>query len=95
VGKILQVLRCRIHPKNPSNPYATGLSNLRVMHRRVLAGSLDKQFAGCLEKSLNTNNNKHKSLAAATASSTSLIRLGSRKPASSVADASGTRNNDL
>ncbi len=24
-------------------------SNLRVIHRRALAGSLDKQFAGCLE----------------------------------------------
>ncbi len=70
-------------------------SNLRVMHRRALAGSLDKQFAECLEKSPNTNNNKHESLAVATASSTSLIRLASRNLASSDADASGTRNNDL
>ncbi len=71
------------------------LSNLRVMHCSVLAGSLDEQFAGCLEKSPNTNNNKHKSLAMATTSSTSLICLASRNPASSDADASGTRNNDL
>ncbi len=69
--------------------------NLRVMHRGVLAGSLDKQFTGYLEKSPNTNNNKHKCLAAATASSTSLICLASRNPASSNADASGMCNNDL
>ncbi len=70
-------------------------SNLRVMHCRALAGSLDKQFTGCLEKSPNTNNIKHKSLAAATASSTSLICLALGKPASSDADASGMHNNDL
>jgi hypothetical protein len=70
-------------------------SNLRVMHHRVLAGSLDKQFAGCLEKSPKTNNNKHKSLSAATPSSTSLIHSALRNPASSNADASGTRSNDL
>jgi hypothetical protein len=70
-------------------------SNLRVMHRRALAGSLDKQFAGCLEKSPNTNTNKHKSLAAATPSFTSLIRSALRNPASSNADASGMCNNDL
>ncbi len=51
-----------------------GPSNLRVMHRRVIAGSLNKQFARCLEKSPKTNNNKHESLAAATPSSTSHFR---------------------
>jgi hypothetical protein len=70
-------------------------SNLRVMHCRALAGSLDKQFAGCSEMSPNTNKNKHKSLAVATASSTSLICLALRNPAMSNADASGTHNNDL
>ncbi len=70
-------------------------SNLRVMHCRALAGSLDKQFAGCSEKSPKTNNNKHGSLSAATPSSTSLIRSASRNPASSDADTSGTRSNDL
>ncbi len=69
--------------------------NLRVMHRRALAGSLDKQFAGCSEKSPNTNNNKQDSLAPATTSSTSLICLASRNPASSDAGASGTCINDL
>jgi hypothetical protein len=53
---------------------------LRFMHRGALAGSLYKQFAGCLEKSPNTNNNKHKPLASATASSTSLICLAFEKP---------------
>ncbi len=70
-------------------------SNLRVMHHRAPAGSLDKQFAGYLEKFPNTNNNKHKSLAAAAPSSTSLIRSASRNPELSDADASGTGNNDL
>ena len=72
-----------------------GPSNLRVMHRRVIAGSLNKQFARCLEKSPKTNNNKHESLAAATPSSTSLFLSASRNPALPGADASGTRNNDL
>ncbi len=70
-------------------------SNLRVMHYRALAGSLDKQFAGCLEKSPNTKNNKHKFFATATPSSTSLFLSASRNPALPGADASGTRNNDL
>jgi hypothetical protein len=70
-------------------------SNLRVMHHRELAGSLDKLFAGCLEKSPKTNNNKHKSLSMDTPSSTSLIRAASRNPALSDADASGTCSNNL
>ncbi len=70
-------------------------SNLRVMHHRALAGSLDKQFAECLEIFSKANNNKHESLSAATPSSTSLLRFASRNPASSNADASGTRGNDL
>jgi hypothetical protein len=67
----------------------------RAMHHRALAETLDKQFARCLEKSPKTNNNKHKSLSAATPSSTSLIRFVSRNPASFDADASGMRSNDL
>ncbi len=61
-------------------------SNLRVMHCRALAGSLDKQFAGCSEKSPNTNNNKHKSLAVATPSFTSFFRSALRNLVSSIAD---------
>ncbi len=67
----------------------------RVIHRRALAGSLDKQFTGCSEKSSKTNNNKHKFLSAATPSSTSLIQSVSRNPALSNADASGMCSNDL
>jgi hypothetical protein len=70
-------------------------SKLRVMHCRALAGSLDKQFAGCLEKSPKTNNNKHESLSAATPSSTSLICSASRNLASSGADTPGMCSNDL
>jgi hypothetical protein len=69
--------------------------NLRVTHRRGLAGSLDKQFAGCSEKSPNTNNNKHESLPVATPSFTSFFCSASRNPASSNADASSTCNNNL
>jgi hypothetical protein len=70
-------------------------SNLRVMHRRVLAGSLDKQYAESLKKSPKNNNNKHKSLSTATPSSTSFIHSASRNPALPDADASGTCSNDL
>ncbi len=51
--------------------------NLKVMHRGVLAGFLDKKFDGCLEKSPNTNN-KQDSIAAAITSSTLTPRLASR-----------------
>jgi hypothetical protein len=68
--------------------------NLKVMHCGVLAGPLDTKFTGCLEKSPNTNN-KQDSIAAATTSATSTIRLASRNPASSNTDVSGTCNNDL
>ncbi len=68
--------------------------NLKVLHRGPLAGSLDKKFAGCLEKSPNTNN-KQDTIAAATISSTSTSPSASRNPAPSDADASGTSNNDL
>jgi hypothetical protein len=67
----------------------------RAMHCRALAGSLDKQFARCSEKSPKPNNNKHKFLSAATPSSTSPICSASRNPALSDADASGTCSNDL
>jgi hypothetical protein len=67
----------------------------RAMHRRAIAGSLDKQFAGYSEKSPKTNNNKHNFLSTATPISTSLIHSALRNPALSNADASGTRSNDL
>jgi hypothetical protein len=70
-------------------------STLGLCTKRGFAGSLDKQFAGCLEKSPKTNNNKHKYLSVATPSSTSLIRSALRHPALSDADASGTSSNDL
>ncbi len=69
-------------------------TNLKVMHCGALAGSLDKKFAGCSEKSSNTNN-KQDSIAIATTSSTSTPHLASRNPASSNADASGTHSNNL
>jgi hypothetical protein len=70
------------------------LSNLKVMHHGVLAGFLDKKFAGCLEKFPNTNN-KQDSIATATTSSTSTPRSASKNPALSNVDASGTCNNNL
>jgi hypothetical protein len=69
-------------------------SQLKVMHRGALAGSLDKKFAGCSEESTNTNN-KEDTTAAATTSSTSTPCLASRNPAPSNTDASGMRNADL
>jgi hypothetical protein len=59
------------------------------MHRRALAGSLDKQFAVSQNQQ-----NKHKFLSAATPSSTSLICSVLRNPALSNAD-SGMHSNDL
>ncbi len=69
-------------------------SQLKVMHRGGLASSLDKEFAGCLEESTNTNN-KENAIDAATISSTSTPCLASRNPAPSNTDALGTRNADL
>jgi hypothetical protein len=68
--------------------------NLKIMHRGVFAGSLDKKFAGCSEKSTNINN-KLDTIATATTSSTTTPCLASRNPAPSNADASGMRDNDL
>ncbi len=67
----------------------------RALHRRAFAGSLDKQFSGCYEKSPKTKNNKHKFLSAATPSSTSPICSVLRNPASFDADTSDTHSNDL
>jgi hypothetical protein len=64
------------------------------MHCGALAGSLDKKFAGCLEKSPNTNS-KQDSIAAATTSSTSTPCLALRNPASSDTDDSCKRDNNL
>jgi hypothetical protein len=64
------------------------------MHRGALAGSLDKKFTGCSKKSPSTNN-KQDSIVTATTSSTSTPHLASRNPASSNADALGTRDNNL
>jgi len=69
---------------------------LSQKHRDIHEGysHIDKKFAGCLEKSPNTNN-KQDSIATAITSSTSTPCLASRNRALSDADASGTCNNNL
>jgi hypothetical protein len=64
------------------------------MHYGALTGSLHEKFAGCLEKSTNTNS-KQDTIAKATTISTSTPCLASRNPAPSDTDASGTQGNDL